>query len=600
MRKLNMTVVWFMLLCISNVFSAETPAVQPVCLKKPVPSILPVKIDKLSNTFDWIQKDRIRVMYGYNGQWKETALLDKIVEAGFNCIIYHTAGESHSETGFYQEAEKWLIVQRERKLHVFVGMPFGSDERYANNQFGLYQPGGKTQWTHTPCPLSLQYWDKVVGERAVAAARLGLAGLVVDMEMYGGDSTRYSGPCYADDCWKRFITEYTDGIKPEDIALADRPAWIAKNRLGKDYSRWQELEVSAILSGIEKRVHAVNKDFILGYMLDIEPLAGLARGFGTPTMPCIVLSELEYGGNISGVPRRVDMLKELGYPAMFVPGFWTRFPPSQYADLIAQVCPPAAGYWIWGSGAFMDWGIPGGEYGHAENYSNEDYWKAFRRSNDILTDILRSGKPAPQIIVPKVPSVNVPRIDHPPSTDTDWNSAAVISTFAGSDVNVSSQADTRAKILWDGKKLYLRFICDELAMDTMPKPSLIRDDLVNVWKSDSVEIFWMRQDGTKYIQILINSAGTVAEQMAEGLRPEDLGWNADIKAEPKQTGVGWELWVSIPLEADGLGAVSPGSQIRMELVRNRWKGVKLQTTCWPQITGMFKASPGQWGELFLE
>ena len=88
------------------------------------------------------------------------------------------------------------------------------------------------------------------------------------MEMYGADSTRYSGPCYCDACWGRFVAEHLEGVDPADVPLADRPAWIAGNGLARDYARWQELEVTAILRGIQERVHAANPDFLLGNLLD--------------------------------------------------------------------------------------------------------------------------------------------------------------------------------------------------------------------------------------------------------------------------------------------------------------------------------------------
>ena len=599
MLRSIIAIVCLTLFAAVGVTASEEPATtEPLQLKKPVPQIAPIKLGKLSPAFDWISKERVRLMYAYHNQWKETALLDSIVAAGFNSVGYHTAGEYHTESGFLELAKQWLDIQNQRNLRVFVKMPFGSDQRYANNRFGLYQPGGKARWTRTPCPLSKEYWNRVVGDRAVVAAELGLTGLVVDMEMYGADSTQYAGPCYHDGCWNTFVDEYLKDSQARKIPLDDRPTRIAQSNLYKDYSRWQEREVSAILREIEKRVHGVNPDFILGYMLAIEPLAGLARGVGTPDMPCLIFSELEYKGSIGGVAGRVKSLKKLGYPALYVPGFWTRFPPSQYPDLVKQVGPTTGGYWIWNLGAFANWGVE--EYDHAKGYSNEDYWKAYRESNDLLTKILASGK-YPQVKpATQVPNVTVPRIGHPPRSDKDWQSAAVISSFVKLNTTAPAEVATQVKVLWDGQRLYLRFLCDEPDPQGMPKSSLNRDDVHKVWGCDSIEVFWKRPDIATYAQVLVDHVGTIADQLTEGLGPADPGWNADIQAKPNRTETGWQLDISIPLEADGQGPLPAGSRIRVVFARNRWRDGGLNTTCWPAMLGMFKGSPNLWAVFTLQ
>jgi hypothetical protein len=356
-----------------------------------VPAITPVKLGALSPAFDWIAGERLRALYCYVGQWREAALLDHVTAAGFNAVIVHTMGAAHSEEGWPREVAEWARVQEQRKLRVIVSWPFGSDERYGNTQFGAFQPGGAQRWVRTPCPLSQPYWQRVVADRALVAARAGLTGLVVDMEMYGADSTRYPGPCTCDDCFRGFVDEHLEGVKPEEIALADRPAWTAGNGLAEEYARRQELQVSAILRGLEQQIHAADPRFLLGNLLDPESLPGLARGFGTPTMPALIFSELEYGGDVSGVPERLARLRDRGYPALYVPGLWIQpVTPPQLPDLVKRIAPASAGYWIWSSAAFNDT-IPDG-YRHAKEYTHDDYWRAFRAANDALTEALRVGR----------------------------------------------------------------------------------------------------------------------------------------------------------------------------------------------------------------
>lgn len=367
---------------------------RPWRVKQPVPAIAPVAAGELLPALDWITRDRIRALYAYVGQWRDSELLGRVVAAGFNTLIVHTMGASHAEAGWPEEAQRWAQVEQERNLRVIISWPFGSDERYGSTQFGAYQPGGPNLWTRTPCPLSREYWDRVVGDRAVVAARAGLAGLVVDMEMYGADSARYAGPCYCDDCWRGFVTEHLEGVEADELPLSVRPAWTAANGLAADYARRQELAVMAILRGIEQRVHAVVPHFLLGNLLDPESLPGLARGLGTTATPALVFSESEYGGNVAAVPGRVAKLHDEGYPALYVTGLAVKsVTPPQLPGVVAQCAPASAGYWLWSSAAFSP--DAGAEYQHAAGYSHDDYWEAFAMSNEGLTVALERARTRP-------------------------------------------------------------------------------------------------------------------------------------------------------------------------------------------------------------
>lgn len=564
-------------------------------VKKPVPAIAPVRLGQLSPACAWIEKERIRAMYGYIGQWKDAGFLDRVIRAGFNTILVHTMGATHRQEGWPAEAEAWARVQRERGLRVIVSWPFGSDERYGNTRFGAYQPGGTILWERGPCPLSREYWERVVGDRAVIAARARLAGLVVDMEMYAADSTRYPGPCYCDTCFSRFVEEHLEGVAAGEVVLADRPAWTAGNGLARDYPRRQEIEVAAILQGIRERVHAVNPDFLLGNLLDPESLPGLARGFGTPEMPALIFSELEYPGNTAGTPGRISQLREGGYPALYVVGFaLTTVTPSQLTALAGDVAPGTAGYWLWSSASLRD-GAPA-EYAHPKAYSHDDYWKGFRAANDAVAAALRTGGASAPAGTQAVPQTDVPRTAGAPKSDAEWAAGVPLEPFLDHMTGAPAKAATRARALWDGKRLHLSVTCEEPAPEKSPPLQGGRDD-GSLWQQESVEVFWMRPGSGRYAHVVVNAAGTVLDALAEGLRAEDPGWNADVRTQARKTAGGWELLLSIPLDADGAGDLPPGSRIRFELARNRPGGG--ETTCWAPTRGMFRGAPELWGVLTL-
>ncbi|HCU34984.1 MAG TPA: hypothetical protein DGT21_05850 [Armatimonadetes bacterium] len=361
----------------------------PLRVIKPIPPMDHTDSGKLSTAYDWILSERLRGLYGYGSQVTDDALLSQARAVGFNCFIMHTSGPvNHSEDGWRAMCAAWAQVQATHRLRVIVSWPFGSDERYGNTQFGDYQPGSGQTWTRTPCPLSEDYWQRVIGDRAVVAAEAGLTGFVADMEMYGADSTRYRGPCYCDRCWAGFVEEHLEGIRSADVPLQTRPDFTAANDLSADYARRQELGIMAILGRIRERVRAIAPDFLLGNLLDFESVPGLARGFGTPTMPALVFSETEYGGDLTGMAERIARIDAEGYPALYLTGLTpTVIPADRMAELIRDAALPAAGYWVWSSLAYAQERRPG--YGHNAAFTPEQYWQATEMGNRLLTDALR-------------------------------------------------------------------------------------------------------------------------------------------------------------------------------------------------------------------
>jgi hypothetical protein len=590
MKPLSATML---LAAIASLAAASLAAEKPVLIKA-VPQIKSIKIGKLSPSFDWITKDGIRAMYGYVGQWNDKVLLQNIVDSGFNTVIVHTMSKAMSEDGWPKEAADLARVANEYKLKVIISWPFGSDERYGNTEFGAYNTGTPETWSKTPCPRSKEYWNKVIGARAVIAAEAKLAGMVVDMEMYGADYARYPGPCYCDNCWGRFIDQFIGDEQVKKIKPKQRAVWIACNGLWEEYDRWQEIEVAAILRDIEKRVHAVNPDFILGNLLDPESLPGLARGFGTASMPALIFSELEYWGNVTGVPARVGQLRDLGYPALYVSGLWVqKVTPPQLTRLVSEAVPPSAGYWAFATDAFLP--NPTGDYTHAAGYSNDDYWKAFRTANDLVPKTFKAGATTAKA-EPTVPTATVPKIDSAPVIGRDWSKGVLVGPFVGLRNGEPAAVSTTARLQWDGTCLHVRVMCDEPTPEKMAVPKVERDDS-GLWAQDSIEVFWTRPHSDRMAHLIINSAGTVADSLSVGLRPESPGWNLNIRSAAIKRDKGWELWLSIPLEEDGGGKLAPGSKIQFEIGRNR--SATGEGTCWAPVKGMYKAAPNLWGVLTL-
>ena len=107
--------------------AAQPLVAQPWRLKQPVPAIAPVATGTLDAAYDWLQQERLRGLYTYIDKWQDTDLVRHAGAAGFNCLLVHTMGKTHSEAGWPAEVAEWVKVQREKNVRIIISWPFGSD-----------------------------------------------------------------------------------------------------------------------------------------------------------------------------------------------------------------------------------------------------------------------------------------------------------------------------------------------------------------------------------------------------------------------------------------------------------------------------------------
>lgn len=128
-----------------------------------------------------------------------------------------------------------------------------------------------------------------------------------------------------------------------------------------------------------------------------------------------------------------------------------------------------------------------------------------------------------------------------------------------------------AFVLASNTDLYIGFVCHEQRMERLRAEHTSRDS--DVWMDDSVEIF-LNPDtlGDAVYQIVVNSAGAVADFRGAGGRPGDREWNANIVARASH-GVGrWHAEIRIPLKDLGVSGNPRGAIWRMNLARNDFAG----------------------------
>lgn len=171
---------------------------------------------------------------------------------------------------------------------------------------GQYRPaiGSEPVGEKTPpCPRDQSYWDSVIKPqlRALAGASRkhpGLAGVVIDFEMYGCNPSSFDeGYCFCDDCFRSFRCSKGMSNDPP-IPIEHRQAWIDSNNLSQVYSNWQCQEMNRIAVDLRHCVHRINPRLVLGFYYPEQPLRllehgphyrGFAAGLGTAEKPCLAL-----------------------------------------------------------------------------------------------------------------------------------------------------------------------------------------------------------------------------------------------------------------------------------------------------------------------
>ncbi len=565
-----------------------------VAVSKEIPQIEPEYLaEELAPSYDWIEKELVRGMYGHPIDLDRPELVtNNIKKWGLNTMFIHVMyRENETPEGFRALAKRVKEFQDKLDIKLMFSIPYGSCETYGNTQFGAMATGSEFIKWRTPCPLSQGYWDAVVGDRAVIAAEEGVTGLIVDMEMYGADSTMHGGPCYCDSCWSRFIYEYTDIKEPLLIPETERAAAVAQSGIAVDYTRWQEIAVAELLSGIEKRVHATDPDFILGNMLYFESLPGLARGLGTPERPALTLSEAEYSGAISAVPSRVYNIKTQGYPALFISGFWPN--PIKAPDLydkITQGAPLGSGYWLYWAQSFKQ-----EDPDHHPDYTTDEYIETLIKANTGLNEILESGEYIDVSNEITAPTYTALKIDGSP-TEADWAKAPYTVDFR---LYTTGEVEptSRSKILWNGRKLFVRVYNDEPQMSQLPEFEAERDR-PSLWMEDCNEIFWKFSEDDSFVHYIAGRQECYWDSYGKGAGVENTAMNYDANVDVQNKSDSWVLDFSFDLTIDGERYAKSGETIGLEICRHR--SLDSVDSCWAPTFGGYKHAMNLWGQVTLE
>ncbi|MCX7421566.1 MAG: hypothetical protein NT013_18750 [Planctomycetia bacterium] len=230
---------------------------------------------------------------------------------------------------------------------------------------------------HTPCPADERYWQRVVLPRCLMVAQMSrvrknIAGVVLDLEMYGADHAGYGAACACESC--------------RAGAGSDAPTALLN---------WQRQELTRICREVSSKVHQVNPKFQFAATHLEEPypfFEGVALGLGTPEVPVVCAAERTYAeGYTPEVDQTQLRFRKLKAHVQYLGGMsLTHFSANQVGPQLYALGSHGSGFWLYtlGSLAAPNEQVP-------ENYRvsdpQDDYWAAFRSASSELDHYAQSG-----------------------------------------------------------------------------------------------------------------------------------------------------------------------------------------------------------------
>lgn len=356
----------------------------------------------MSKAYDRLVTERMRGAYGSNvvlyqdedGNGKYE-VMDKLLDAGINTFIFQIQKDRNGTLvdKDFRALENALNdlseFSEETGSMIFAKFNYGTDAVIDRGKYGYYHKGNNTTILN-PCPLAVGYWEEVMQARMEIAARTpNIMGVVFDMEMYSSGVTRFSTPCFCENCVNKFVASQVSdkATSLKGTPITSRLEFAKVNNIYTDYKNWQAGEITKIVSGIREHLHQINPNLILGMMPNYDWLNGFEEGLGTEEMPAIVFVENSYGGNVATCPKIAATMRTDGANTLIATGLYPREDGSHisvndFAGKVAEAGSFEVGYWIYEI-AYLenDFTLNNGE-------SYRDYYPALTEGNELLDTTL--------------------------------------------------------------------------------------------------------------------------------------------------------------------------------------------------------------------
>jgi len=361
-------------------------------------SITAEVLRQASPVYGWIAQQKLRGIY--YSSLHEREYYQAAAAAGFNCVVNKTSGfrpdAPQSAMEFHVQQAR-LAAETGQKYIACINFNSADERKYTARRYTpMIGPQG-TSYPDTPSPLDREFWNQAIKRRwlllAEAAKTAPITGGMIDFEMYGSEILFYDlAGCldYSDLALGGFAADQKLPTDPRALAPSQRAKWLKAQGLEEKYIAYYRRSIEAICRDIQREVHKVNPDFILGfYSWDrrshfYEPCA---LGFGNARMPVLLWPGTTYttGYSAPNVDDEVRRLAEIGAHAVFLPGIWLwQFHHDNLAAHAYDCAAHAGGYWLYG--VYSMWAETARRR-RVPNVDSSAYWTALRQANDEITAI---------------------------------------------------------------------------------------------------------------------------------------------------------------------------------------------------------------------
>ncbi len=228
---------------------------------------------------------------------------------------------------------------------------------------------------------------------AQASLKLPIAAVRIDIE-----TIQNVGISYDDQAWDCFTAEHNIAL---DVPAADRVSFLKKKQLFNAYNQWFFRQLDIIAQRLERELHAINPDLMLGYMPSVagsfkDPFT---RHLATERAPAIIDNWTMYNGEgfNQAVLDEQARVKAMNPNNLSIP--WLRINSYCPEDIAVQAY--HAGFTTDG---YSNWDMfmLRAEYQTAPNshrlpapYTPVEYYDAYRLANEQLLADLKDGKTQP-------------------------------------------------------------------------------------------------------------------------------------------------------------------------------------------------------------
>lgn len=327
---------------------------------------------------------------GYMGSWN-IDVLPEMARRGMNVALVKF-GEVRVPVSSEQLnlLTKWSEACRENSLKFIpVINLWGRTERTWVHPQSNFYPRKKHRSGWLPCPLDEQVHKRVINDRIVELARLSnkldIAGVVIDLEMYGGEVKYFPEACLCDHCFDKFIEEHKSS-KP--VAAGMRKSHLIFSHQLNSYRTSQEEHIAELARQTKEKIESIAPDFVLGAFHLDRPWVfnkGLLKGWGSRGFPVLVFTEMTYSkGYNPYIFQTLENFNKNKLNAKLVVGIWqNKFAAEELSAQYYYCAKAASGYWIYTMQSLSAIG----KKSPSLRYSKDEYWRAIGTANHELSKL---------------------------------------------------------------------------------------------------------------------------------------------------------------------------------------------------------------------